>query len=755
MKQNYGWQIFKTKFFKIFKDIFQYSIISLVLSIAITCTAIHFIFPYGLKLYAQFVWQKLSMTFKVEHFAKISNLNFFQPSTEDLIFYRKINEYWNFFSGKNQLFLFILTCSFFVCLLITFKIFKLFGEKEQEHKHERIDELRLVSNNEIVNEIKAEVKRKNNDTKYTDEDIFVGKNKIRIPFGLLSTHIGFGGASKTGKTNGMNELLIQDRALKSKCLIVDPRGQFFAKHGRKGDKILSLFDLRQEKWDFWCEKIAFKFLADALVEVKESSNNNKFFDKSGREVLAAALRHTRSLEELWEVVNYDMKSLHDFLVDKNELSKQLLSEGAGAQSAGIIATSILNMGFIKSMNHHVYEREKATGVEEKCFSLTEWVNNDDDDSWIFIIDDIRNLPEAQPLHRLWFDIVTSSAYDRDLSKTNLKQINLYCDEITTVGNLPTLPSVLDKGRNFKLRLIIGFQSYAQLELTYGKDAAVNIFQGLQTVFCFASNNEAEARLFAERMGKSVIIEADQSFGLNDKNSNANISYRTREIYNVTPSQIQALKDNFCFAKIARVNPTKIEFNYHKLDNVNEGSKTVVPSKTRFDGIKTSQYESEEAKKEKVANKDNESKSAKILEMNQFVKLMVEEAVSLFTENSDSAKTDEMSKKILERFGTSQGIKAKIGNNIYSIAIHKPSKTIYLNTNEFEFSIPFPKIKLTTETKDDSKTSENLESEDKIIKSEESSFEERTQPKTPFKSIPIKIKKPNIEKEITNKNEMGM
>ena len=36
------------------------------------------------------------------------------------------------------------------------------------------------------------------------------------------------------------------------------------------------------------------------------------------------------------------------------------------------------------MNHHVYEREKATGIQENVFSLTEWVDNDEDDSWILL-----------------------------------------------------------------------------------------------------------------------------------------------------------------------------------------------------------------------------------------------------------------------------------------------------------------------------------------------------------------------------------
>jgi len=761
MKENYGRKIFGIKANNWLQSLIYYCLFSFIGAIPLTCIFIQLHFKYGLITYLELIRQKLYLYFRVEYLPNAIHHSKMKPTNEDIIFYDKINQYWEILQETTKMYQAIFVVSFLVCMFICYKFFKSYGEKEQEIKYERADELRLVSNKELIKEIKNEVNEKNNNTHFTPYDLYFGINKIRVPYNLLSTHVGLGGASQSGKTNVMHEMLIQDRELKSKCLIVDPRGQFYKKHGRKGDTILSLFDIRQAKWDFWSENIAFKFLADALVEVKDSSNNKNFFDKSGREVLAAALRHTKSLDELWEVVNYNMKSLHDFLVDKNELSKQLLGEGAGPQSAGIIATSILNMSFIKSMNHHAYEREKSVNVLEKSFSLTEWVNNDEDESWVFIVDDIRNLPEAQPLHRLWFDIVTSSGFDRKMSKPNLKQINLYCDEITTVGNLPSLPSVLDKGRNFKLRLIIGFQAYSQLELIYGKDAAVNIFQGLQNVFCFTSNNETEASLFAARMGKSIIVEADQSLGLGDKNGNASISYRTREIQNVTASQIQALKDNNCFAKISRVNPTKIEFKFHDLPDLNPDSISIVPKTTRFDGVKTKQYESDEMKKEREQSIQSEMPNTKITEMNQYVKSLVEEAVLLLSENADSNKIEELGKKILDKFGASQGIKAKIGQNIYSISVHKQSKTIYINTSELEYSIPFPKVKISAvETGDEANTNAPKNQDTSESTGQKGNFEnddakEIEKPKGQFKSIPINLKKSLIEKETAPKNEMGL
>ena len=681
--QNYGVQISLSFLSKIYKEIRFYLLVSLIGSISITLLVIHFKFEGGLQFYFELMFKEIYFYFKTTYAERFA-------SEYDFSSFYVVNRYWESYKDKNNLFINTFICSFVIFLVSSYFLSRRVGKSFQKDKLERNDELHFVSENELKNEIIEEVKRENNDLQFTNEDVYLGKNEQRVPFGIASMHFGFVGASKTGKSNAINELLIQDRKIGSKCLIVDPRGQFYAKHGKPGDHILSLNDIRQKKWDFWHEDLPFKFLADALVEVKESSSQSKFFDKSGREVLAAVLKHTSSLEELWQVVNYDEESLYNFLVDHKELSKQLLGKKASGQSAGIIATSILNMSFIKSMNHHAYEREKIAGKEEDFFSLTKWVENDEDDSWIFIIDDIRNLAEAQPLHRLWFDIVTSSAYDRDLKKSLLKQINLYCDEITTVGNLPTLPSVLDKGRNFRLRLIIGFQSYHQLELIYGKDMARNIFQGLQNVIIFASNDESEARIFSERMGRSTIIETDQSLSLQDKHNHTSLSQKTRQIECVTSSQIQALKDNICFLKLARFNPTKIEFMFHKMPDVNVGSRSIVPNTTILDDIELKEYESKEKKEEnKVQDKKNEHK-AKTQDVNSFIKNILDEAIDLFTNGKcDSESTDKLALKILERFGATQGLKVKIDDVPYAISIYKPKKTIYLTAGEFECAIPFP------------------------------------------------------------------
>lgn len=703
---NYGLQITSNFMNKFFKEFLTYLLIAIIGGFLLTFLMIHLNFEGGISWYLDLVWKKIT-------FYLNSQIDFLNPTIEDKNKYLIISEYWEQNKNKTDLFILNFFIGFTLSLIGAIYITKKIGFEFKQGKTERNDELKYVYPDELKSEIKADVRNKGNDIEFTDHDLKISTSKIQIPDKIASLHFGMCGASATGKTNAMDEQLVQERKFGNKVLIIDPRGEFFAKHGKKGDHIMSLYDKRAEKWSFWCENLPPKFLANALIEIKESSNSNKFFDKTGREVMAAALRIAKTQEELWQIVNYSEEDLYNLLLDNKELSKQYLGKKASGQSAGVIASAFMNVNFIKYLNHHVYEREKEENIKLEEFSLTNWVNNNDDDSWIFIIDDSINLEDAKPLHRLWFDIVTSASFNRDINKENLKRISLYCDEISTVGNLPTLPLVFDKGRRFKTKMVIGFQSYHQLEIIYGREMAQSIFQGLQNIIVFASNSRKEAEIFSERMGRSEIIELDSSTSVGG-HAHTNLSQRIRQVDSVTPSQIQALKDNHAFLKLARFNPTKVIFKYASLQKKNEGCISFVTEKTWLDFVDLKPYESKEmiANKEKEAqeklkNSENDLQNTKINEFNQTLKKLVDNAVNANTKKP--VVKEELSKiavEIMENFGNSKTVKSKINNKIYAIFINEKSKLIHINYDTFEFTLNFPQATYRDNFNDSNKTENN-------------------------------------------------
>jgi type IV secretory pathway TraG/TraD family ATPase VirD4 len=316
-------------------------------------------------------------------------------------------------------------------------------------------------------------------------------------------------------------------------------------------------------------------LAKALVEVREGMDgNSKFFQTTGRSVLASLLRVAKSQEQLWALANLPAEDLELVLKTSNELSHRYLGQGESGQASGVIATALMNLSFLKFLNHHVRERETRSGVKEVPFSIREWVMSDDDKRWVFLVATDSHWEDNRSLIRLWFDIASTAVLERNKGQ-NTSPIWLVCDEISTIGNLPTLPKVLDRGYKYDGTLVIGFQSLAQIEQIYGAEGARNIIQGLQNIVVFACNENQLSRDLAERIGRFEVEEAESTHSTGDgkAGSRFSVSVKSKDRLSVTPDEIKCLRENHGILKLARFPPTRISFNYIRFPEIMARSAT--------------------------------------------------------------------------------------------------------------------------------------------------------------------------------------
>ena len=412
----------------------------------------------------------------------------------------------------------------------------------------------LVTPKELSKLIQAAVKEKKRPHKFRPFDVVLGAEKIRVCNETIGLHLGIGGASQTGKTNAINQLLVSRRAANQKVLIVDPGGEFYARFGQTGDVILSLHDARAQKWDFWSEGVSEEELAKALVEVRDGMDaSTKFFQTTGRAVLSSLFRIARKnkepLRELWRLANLSAEELESVLKSNNEISHRYLGQGDSGQSAGVIATSLMNLEFLKYLNHHARERETEAKKNEDSFSIRSWVLDETKNNWVFLVATDSHWEQTKPLIRLWFDTASTAILEREISPQKpLTPLWLVCDEISTVGLLPSLPKVLDRGYKYSGRLVLGFQSVAQISQIYGSDATQNIMQGLQNLLIFACNETKLAQEFSARLGKTEVEEYEPSVTPADgKNpERVSISTRQREKIAVTEGEIKCLPENHGF-----------------------------------------------------------------------------------------------------------------------------------------------------------------------------------------------------------------
>lgn len=104
---------------------------------------------------------------------------------------------------------------------------------------------------------------------------------------------------------------------------------------------------------------------------------------------------------------------------------------------------------------------------------------------------------------------------------------LYCviDELPSLHKLPSLGDFLARARKYGGCGILGFQSYPQLEATYGAQEAAAITGYCSTWVALRANDRGTARLISENLGQVEQIEANEgmSYGVNDMRDGVNLS----------------------------------------------------------------------------------------------------------------------------------------------------------------------------------------------------------------------------------------
>ena len=555
-------------------------VMAALISAAVTGFFIEKTFANGLaswlKLSASYLyWHEFKHVGTPEGLAKLSN--------KEVREFAKFVVDWRHVQNIQSLYFWTATISAMGAILAWVWLCTWLAKKSKTQEQVRPGEQTLVTPKELNSIIKEAVKNKQRPHAYREHDVVMGRQKVRICNETIGLHLGIGGASQTGKTNAINQLLVSRRAANEKVLIVDPGGEFYARFGKKGDVILSLHDTRASKWDFWSEGVSEEEMAKALVEVRDGMDaSSKFFQTTGRAVLTSlfkiAGKHAVPLRELWRLANLDAETLQQVLKTQNEISHRYLGQGDSGQSSGVIATSLMNFEFLKYLNHHARAREIEKRLQEKAFSIRNWVLDDEATNWVFLVATDSHWEQTKPLIRLWFDIASTAILERENTTVNGSQkpllpLWLVCDEISTVGLLPSLPKVLDRGYKYAGRLVLGFQSQAQITQIYGPDATQNIMQGLQNILIFAANESKLAREFSERLGKTEVEEYESSVTpANGKNpERISISTKQRKKESVTEDEIRSLPENHGYLKLARFPPTKIDFEYSQFEEIHRKS----------------------------------------------------------------------------------------------------------------------------------------------------------------------------------------
>lgn len=140
----------------------------------------------------------------------------------------------------------------------------------------------------------------------------------------------------------------------------------------------------------------------------------------------------------------------------------------------------------------------------------------------------------------------------------------------SLHKLPELGSITAEVRKFGGCYLIGIQSYAQLLKTYGKNAADEMFDLLNTRFFFRAPSAQMAQISSKDLGEQEvdISKENVSYGANTLRDGVSLGHQTVTRPVVSPSEIQALDDLLCYLRTPGVDLiTKLDLEFDVMKDI--------------------------------------------------------------------------------------------------------------------------------------------------------------------------------------------
>ena len=355
-----------------------------------------------------------------------------------------------------------------------------------------------------------------------------------IPIWLETLHLLLAGATGTGKTVALAQIIETILRRGDRLIIVDPNGTFLSRFYLPGDVILNPFDRRSESWNIFNElrdpydfkRYALSVVPKGLTDEAEEWNGyaRLLFQAATRKMSAVGNTDIFSLIKLLSAETDE--SLKDFLGDTE-------AEGlfVGAKQALSSARFIL----AKYLDPHQYLKDGAD------FSIRRWLE-DESGGNLYITWREDMLEALKPLVSTWVDILCTSILS--LPESPARRLWMVIDELDSLQKLPSLEDALTKGRKHGLRIVAGIQSTAQLERTNGeKDATVlrSCFRNILVLGGGRSDSKTAEDL-SRSLGEHEVERETIGETSNDRGGSRSRTIRIERERVVMPSEIQSLPE---------------------------------------------------------------------------------------------------------------------------------------------------------------------------------------------------------------------
>ncbi len=365
------------------------------------------------------------------------------------------------------------------------------------------------------------------------------------------------GSTGAGKTKIIQNLVYQLHQRNQKAIIVDVKGDYIEHfyHENRGDVILNPFDKRGRNWSIFKETNPLKGFATIAKSLlpKESKSDPIWID-AARNVFA-------ELANLYVSENLSMAEFADKLLktDLKLLNKLLDKTGA----ARIVNPDIEKAALSVLMVLSTYLKPlKLYQSNKDIFSITDWVNDESQNNFLFISSKADVKEDINPLITTQVDIAVNALRSLKI-QSNVPKIWFILDEIPYFDQpIPSLKDGLAMARSYGGCFVLGTQDMNSLSKIYSEETARSIANNCKTKIYMNIAGKETAQYCSGSLGEGEIEEWHEglSYGAHEMRDGIQVN-RNKVIRPVVlPSELMMLKAGEGFIQFAGFKPAKFKFD---------------------------------------------------------------------------------------------------------------------------------------------------------------------------------------------------
>ncbi len=372
-------------------------------------------------------------------------------------------------------------------------------------------------------------------------------------------HILMAGATGSGKSVAMKELMDQVRDQGQRAIVYDIDEAFVPLYYRKDkDIILNPLDVRTPAWNVWqeCQDMAdYDTIAVSLMP-EHLSNSDPFWIRSAQTIFASAALQlqkqgkTQTKLLLSPMFDDALQSLSDLVAGTPAAS--LASDKIEKTALSIKATLST---YCKAL---MYLKEEG---DEPLFSIRRWIESDKGDSWLFISTNAQKIDALKPLLSVWLDVAAKATLS--LKESRDRRLWFFLDELPSLHKLPSLKNALSRGRKYGACFVGTIQDHHQPHAIYGRDEGRSLMSLFSTKLLYRTQDPDSAAWMSKITGEIETLENKEgfSYGAHEMRDGVSINQERRKEPVVKASDFLELEDLNAYLRLPGNWPiTKLTFN---------------------------------------------------------------------------------------------------------------------------------------------------------------------------------------------------